>query len=1191
MKAACILLMAIALVSIPSGGYCIWVSFGDSTTQARPQIDFQGSNIIELDTYGLIRHDVEVEGETYQVLSYPGGGHLSEIGRPELPTVAILMEIEAEIEPSITILDSTSQLLEGYLSYPAQVPCTDMWGCDSTEFALDDSLYSQDNFYPEKIVALSYPRVLRGHRLVLVIFYPVQHNPVTGQLKVYPSLRVSLGGAGSVASPKDSPYFQSILGRLVLNYQPASKEEVKDNDGADYLIVVHDDLYEQIQPLAQWRHQSGLKTKVVKLSETGNDPDYIWSYVWYAYHYWTPAPSFLLLVGDADLLPVHYKNNHPYVRERNLPVGTDLYYSTVDFENDPPDTHLVDFPDLYVGRLPVNQSNIEVVVDKILQYEKEPPIATPGWFDNILLAGFFQDGRLPEIPPDSVADRFFIQTSELIHDFLEIKGYNMQRVYTCSDQSTPTYYYYGDPIPPELTFNGTTDDIIQAITQGAFIVNHRDHGDSRNGPFGMFEGWDEPDFVAENVPSLNNGEKLPVIFSVNCRSGWFDGETDLDSDDPNPIPDCLGEALLKANGKGGVGFIGATRTSYSGFNDELCKGFYDAIWDDFDPGYYSSLVSSPTDRLGAILNYGKFWMFDKYVLSSGSGYPPDWEKGPVYTRLEFELFNLLGDPATRIWTGVPESLIVSYPNSYQTGSGTFTVNAGEESLQVCLWKENDDYYQRQFTNTNGEAIFNTSFSALDPLWVTVTGHNYIPYQDQVVNCILTENQTWQDSVLVYGNVTVSNGVTLTIEPNTIIKFYENAGLHINGVLNANGQESQYISFIAIDETKPWVGIVFADSSDDAYCFMNRCYFKYANSAISFVEASPINIRNIGINNCDFGILCDNASPHITSLSIGAQGTVHVGISCVSNSDAHIDSVLLSGAGMENSKGIHIQNSNPLIEDGTISGFERGINICGGNPEINDVSLTYNTECGIACNWPKDEPGKQFCDPCSAFIAYNYISHNHIGIKSKSANPIIFQNEIIQNDTVGIYCYGTTTPNIGVNGTCNCGYNTICNDSFNIYSECSDMVKAENNWWCSTNPDSIALKLFGSVDYIPYLIQSPENLPPLSITDLTATLVDNCILLEWSAVTTDISCQEDSVYYYIVYRDTIGAGFSTSSESIAVSNTSYYVDCGVVGDTLINYYYSIKAVDHEYNISSASNQVGEFDKFLSDDGPDEPPWEE
>lgn len=448
--------------------------------------------------------------------------------------------------------------------------------------------------------------------------------------------------------------------------------------------------------------------------------------------------------------------------------------------------------------------------------------------------------------------------------------------------------------------------------------------------------------------------------------------------------------------------------------------------------------------------------------------------------------------------------------------------------------------------------------------------------------MIDSDATWSGTINVQSSITIPHGVQLTIDPGAEIKFAQNKKLQINGVLRAKGSTGRpLIYFIAIDTTKQWSGILFADSSDDALCIMKNCFIEYAASGIACNSASPDTIDNIFIRHCDYGIKCtDNSSPRISTATMW-DGTVPIGIYCGSNSDPTIDAVWLDGYYALGSKGIQIVNSDPVIQGGSIWNFERGIDICGGNPDIRDVELKYNTECGIACNIEGE------CDPCSAYIAHNDIFFNQTGIKSVDASPTVYRNRIMDSDSVGVWCSGTDTPNLGVDATVDSGYNEICNDLWNVYSECSGTVKAENNWWGQTPPDTN--KLYGSIDYIPYLFQSPDSIPPTRITDLTATLVDSCIALQWTAVSTDTTGKSDPVPFYFVYRDTIAGFFPEPSDSIAVETTTVYLDCAVVGDASVNYYYSVRAVDYGYNLSSASNQVGEFDKSLTEKGGDEPPW--
>ena len=56
--------------------------------------------------------------------------------------------------------------------------------------------------------------------------------------------------------------------------------------GARYLIVTHDDFYDAVLPLAEWKHKKGMKTKVVKLSDIGSTSSQIRTYVQNAYDNW-----------------------------------------------------------------------------------------------------------------------------------------------------------------------------------------------------------------------------------------------------------------------------------------------------------------------------------------------------------------------------------------------------------------------------------------------------------------------------------------------------------------------------------------------------------------------------------------------------------------------------------------------------------------------------------------------------------------------------------------------------------------------------------------------------------------------------------------------------------------------------------------------------------------------------------------
>jgi hypothetical protein len=592
---------------------------------------------IEMSLPGFQSRDTVVGEETYQQLEIPGGGFTADIGSPELPVVSTHLEVPFGAQAEVEVTDSKFKVLPGYNIYPAQEPWLNLEEAKKPPFTKNDEVYSTNVFFPEKIVQVSRAGELRGYRIVFFAVFPVQYNPVTKELKVYSKLTLRLNYTelpemtdaleikAMKRKAKFSKDFEPLYRAAILNYAPPSEEVMMMVDtlkkkkvidtlrvvdtlpikwiGPDYLIITHDHFYNAVLPLKQHREtQDGFSVQIVKLSQIPpGDANAIKNYIKYT---WLIPPTYVLLVGDADYLPTNYVTDHPsYTYEENEKIGTDLYYSTL--------TAGDYYPDLFLGRLPADTiGEIRLMVDRIIDYEKNPPKCT-GMFKRVLLAALDEFGRP------------WIATCDDIAAYLTTLSYTCIKVYTGG------------------TYTGTTTDVINAINQGVFLAIHRDHGNSCNAPvLPCPDGWDHPPFNTTHIPSLSNGEKVPVMFSMNCRTGWFDGETDKDT--KPTITDCLGEELLSHTNGGVVGFIGSTRASYSGYNDEMTFGFVDAIFPNFNPTEGSS---TSLRRLGQILNQGKQYMYNKYVTPGGVPSEP--------IKIEYEMFHLLGDPAMKIRTEEP----------------------------------------------------------------------------------------------------------------------------------------------------------------------------------------------------------------------------------------------------------------------------------------------------------------------------------------------------------------------------------------------------------------------------------------------------------------------------------------------------------------------------------------------------------
>jgi serine protease AprX len=118
---------------------------------------------------------------------------------------------------------------------------------------------------------------------------------------------------------------------------------------------------------------------------------------------------------------------------------------------------------------------------------------------------------------------------------------------------------------------------------------------------------------------------------------------------------------------------------------------------------------------------------------------------------------------------------------------------------------------------------------------------------------------------------------------------------------------------------------------------------------------------------------------------------------------------------------------------------------------------------------------------------------------------------------------------------------------------------------------------GRIDALAAVEATPEyGQPPEAVSDLSADLTTGSktsgdIFLSWSEPNSDLG-----VDYYVVYRATDP---EAAMDSLDATTDTVYTDPGAAGDTLLQHYYTVKAVDTGGQKSSESNKVGEFDRYL------------
>ncbi len=287
--------------------------------------------------------------------------------------------------------------------------------------------------------------------------------------------------------------------------------------GAQYLIITHDDFYDAIEPLARWKTQKGIKTRIATLTETGSDSTEIRSYIMNAYNTWQPRPEYVLLVGSKYHIPF------PYFQILGYAVHSDNYYVNVtgDFRNE-----------MIPGRFWVfDTMQVQTIVQKVLSYEKNPVIDDSLW----LIKGttIVNEDNYPPVD-DSIywADARYAHGLMIEEGFTHIDSFSEYRGHT-------------------------SIDVLDAINDGRSYILYRGVG---------WQTWDWP-FWDVDTAYMYNDFNLPIVLSATCATIDGIGYQWLIAGTPD-------------HPKGVLGFLGTT-TALSGgsdFRSALARGTLGSIF-------------------------------------------------------------------------------------------------------------------------------------------------------------------------------------------------------------------------------------------------------------------------------------------------------------------------------------------------------------------------------------------------------------------------------------------------------------------------------------------------------------------------------------------------------------------------------------------------------------------------------------
>lgn len=760
----------------------------------------RGRNFIitEIAIDSVFMNNKQAGDETFQTVSANGFSALHRTGYPLLIYRGIHIATESSRSISITILEQDYKDIENCNIYPSPEITPAEAGADCGDiFTKNDSVYNVNRFYPQKIVQVMNTQIYKNIPISTIGFMPIQYNPVTKTLRTYKKLRIKITYSSISESRKTSLSGNSLylISNIIENPYALpinSKRNGPDSDfGKDIVIFTINTYKAAAETLAVWQRMKGYDVEI-KYKDVWNAADVDLATKSF-YSNTTPKPGYILIIGDGpDVKPDTSKAG------KNMDVfATDTYFACMDGSDDYT-------PEMARGRISVsNATEAMVVVRKIIDYEKNPP-KNDSFYQNVLGASYFQDNyNIFTKDGDGVEDRAFVETVEnaLLH--LSDKSYDITRVYNYGAADHPGLVLPTEPaywsiqpyntqgaLPDYLkntaTWQGKTEDILNRINDGCFLVFHYDHGNT--------DGWSYPSFKLDNVNSLTNANQLPLVYSIDCHVGRF--YINKYEQIVNVL--CFAEKILRKENGGAIGIVAASRTSASGPNDALHYGLIDATW----PGliHHSGKYPNPTVTthepvyiVGDILNQGLFRMSETW---------PDfglWIDQNIGIKAHYEMYYYFGDPTTRLWTDIPKTITINMPDTIAKNASGFPlkkVNALGGMATLFDRKSGSIVGKCIIKNSNFEIPVVNSLSSIgDMVTLTITGQNLKTYIKDVIIGDKTGNVAVVKNDLTIGKLTLeihnSKLIFRTISGNTaIIKIFDTRGRVVyNRVISSSNNKT------------------------------------------------------------------------------------------------------------------------------------------------------------------------------------------------------------------------------------------------------------------------------------------------------------------------------------------------------------------------------------------------------------------
>ncbi len=659
----------------------------------------QGTNSLQA-TFGFSQlsfSEVETASERFVSLQVNGFGKTYEPGAPDLPYYIQLIAVPKEVKLQLELGSQTEQTLAlnaQQISYPIVPAVASVSKSDETgEKYLKGKAYRTNEFTKTPVVQLKEAGIMRNTRIYELTYHPFLYNAVSNELIIRNRVGVELRYDKSIQEAQSWNFTHPLKSATVGNALSASE-----NQREVYVMVAPLNFEASLQKFIQWKTQQGFQViegyigREIETNTTSSIKNFLEPL------YTNPQPgmaqsSYLLIVGDVSEVTAWNGVTATH--------ATDLYYAeyTGDF-----------FPDIQYGRFSVSTNEqLQAVIAKTIFVEQGA--GSEGTYQNrhLLISGV--DSRYAPAYGNGALNYYLSNYATTVFGI------------------EPTYYLYGSGSLLTSDSPQAKQDILNHFNQGVGYAYYTAHCDAL--------GWNDPEFLLADIPSLDNSGYYPLMIGNCCQSLKYNVTS-------------FGEEIVRVPEKGAVAYIGASNDSYW---DE------DYFW---AVGFIDKIVSNP-DYENTGLGSWDAWFHNhneaielhaqtasQLIHSGNMAVQASTSNLKDYY---WEIYTLMGDPSLIPAKFRYQKLQLNYNQVLKVGQQTLQVNT-TPGANITLFG-NDTFLG--FAKADAAGTAQISFKALTQtddniIRLTATHPEYLPVIDSL-SCIpadgpyvILDSILWVDSL-------------------------------------------------------------------------------------------------------------------------------------------------------------------------------------------------------------------------------------------------------------------------------------------------------------------------------------------------------------------------------------------------------------------------------------------------------------